>query len=69
MKIVFEKSPARLGHDMIFLAGKNLVTRVHFKQVTIQGVFATPLFSIDGLKVDGLNTFDVWKATLDPLVA
>lgn len=44
-------------------------TRYMWKYVTIQGVFATPLFNIDGLKVGGLDTFDDWKAALDPLVA
>jgi protein-disulfide isomerase len=43
-------------------------TRYMWKYVTIQGVFATPLFNIDGLKVGGLDTFDDWKAALDPLV-
>lgn len=44
-------------------------TRYMWKYVAIQGVFATPLFNIDGLKVGGLDTFDDWKAALDPLVA
>lgn len=43
-------------------------TRYMWKYVTIQGVFATPLFQIDGLKVGGLDTFEDWQATLDPLV-
>lgn len=44
-------------------------TRYMWKQVCIEGVFATPLFQIDGLKVGGLDTFEDWQATLDPLVA
>lgn len=42
--------------------------RYMWKYITLQGVYATPSFNIDGLKVGGLNTFDDWKATLDPLV-
>ena len=44
-------------------------TRYMWKYNCIQGVFATPLFNIDGLKVGGLNTFADWQAALDPLVA
>lgn len=43
-------------------------TRYMWKYVTIQGVFATPLFQIDGLKVGGLDTLDDWEAVLAPLV-
>lgn len=43
-------------------------TRYMWKYITIQGVFATPLFQIDGLKVGGLDTFEDWQAVLDPLV-
>lgn len=43
--------------------------RYMWKYVTLQGVFATPLFQVDGLKVGGLETFADWQATLDPLVS
>jgi hypothetical protein len=43
--------------------------RYMWKYNTIQGIFATPLFQIDGLKVGNLNTIDDWKAVLEPLVA
>lgn len=44
-------------------------TRYMWKYVCIDGIFATPLFQIDGLKVGGLETFEDWQAALDPLVA
>lgn len=44
-------------------------TRYMWKYVTLQGVYATPFVSIDGLKTMGLDTFEDWAAALDPLVA
>lgn len=44
-------------------------TRYMWKYVCIQGIFATPLFQIDGLKVGGLDTFEDWQAALGPLIA
>lgn len=43
--------------------------RYAWKYIAIQGVFATPMFQIDGLKVGGLDTLDDWKSVLNPLVA
>lgn len=43
--------------------------RYMWKYNTIQGIFATPLYQIDGLKVGGLDTVADWQATLDPLVS
>ncbi len=43
--------------------------RYMWKYTCLQGVFATPFYSIDGLQAGGLNTFEDWQAALDPLVA
>lgn len=43
--------------------------RYMWKYITLQDVFATPMFQVDGLKVGGLNTFADWQSVLDPLVA
>lgn len=42
--------------------------RYQWKYITLQGVFATPMFQVDGLKVGGLETVEDWKSVLDPLV-
>lgn len=42
--------------------------RYMWKYNTIQGIFATPLYQIDGLKVGGLDTVEDWTAALDPLL-
>jgi hypothetical protein len=42
--------------------------RYMWKYTTLQGVYATPFFAIDGLKAMGLDTFEDWQAALDPLV-
>jgi hypothetical protein len=43
--------------------------RYMWKYTCLQGVFATPFYSIDGLQAGGLNTFEDWQAALNPLVA
>jgi hypothetical protein len=43
--------------------------RYMWKYVTLQGVFATPFFAINGLQVGGLETLADWQSALDPLVA
>lgn len=42
--------------------------RYMWKYVTLQGVYATPFFAIDGLKTMGLDTFEDWQNALDPLI-
>jgi len=44
-------------------------TRYMWKYTTIHGMFATPSFLINGLEVGGLETFEDWQTTLDPLIA
>ena len=46
-----------------------MTARYFWKYTTLQGVFATPYFHIDGLEAGGLDTFADWQAALDPLVA
>ena len=43
-------------------------TRYMFKYCVLNQAYATPLFAINGLKVMGLDTYQQWKATLDPLL-
>ncbi len=62
-----------LTEDMYY-TGMNSSTnemnaRYMWKYTTLQGVYATPFFAIDGLKAMGLDTFEDWQAALDPLVA
>lgn len=44
-------------------------TRYMFKYGGLHQSFATPLFSINGVSVMNLDTFEQWAATLDPLLA
>ncbi len=44
-------------------------TRYMFKYLTLHDVYATPTYSINGLKVMGLDTYAQWANTLDTLLA
>lgn len=42
--------------------------RYMWKYATLQNIFATPFYVINGLQVAGLETFDDWQKTLDSLL-
>jgi hypothetical protein len=44
-------------------------TRYMFKYGGLHHSFATPFYQINGVSVTGLETFEQWKSTLDPLLA
>ena len=46
-----------------------MFTRYEFKTVVLSGYYATPTYSINGLHMDGLDTYDEWKEALEPLIA
>ena len=58
------------GMDSSTTAGNaiEMNTRYMFKFSTLHDVYATPMFAINGEKVMGLNSFETWAATLDPLL-
>jgi hypothetical protein len=45
-----------------------MATRYMWKYTTLHSVFATPFFYVQGLEAGGLDTFDDWVKTLDPLI-
>eukprot|EP00597_Dinobryon_sp_UTEXLB2267_P017976 CAMPEP_0201104706 /NCGR_PEP_ID=MMETSP0812-20130820/40727_1 /ASSEMBLY_ACC=CAM_ASM_000668 /TAXON_ID=98059 /ORGANISM="Dinobryon sp., Strain UTEXLB2267" /LENGTH=197 /DNA_ID=CAMNT_0047364065 /DNA_START=17 /DNA_END=610 /DNA_ORIENTATION=+ len=44
-------------------------TRYMWKYSCLKDIFATPLYIINGVEVEGLDTFEDWKSALDPLLA
>lgn len=57
------------GMDVSTTAGNviEMFTRYEFKFAALEAQYGTPMFRINGLNVNGLDTFDEWKETLDPL--
>lgn len=43
-------------------------SRYQFKYSTLHNVWATPMYFINGLNVQGIDTYDDWVQTLDPLL-
>jgi len=43
-------------------------SRYQFKYSTLHNVWATPFFFINGLNVQGIDTYDEWIQILDPLL-
>ena len=43
--------------------------RYMWKNACLKEAYATPLFAVNGLGVDGLDTFADWQSVLDPLLA
>lgn len=43
--------------------------RYVWKNACLRSAFATPLYSINGLAVQGIDTIEDWQAALDPLLA
>ena len=43
--------------------------RYVWKNACLKSAFATPLYSINGVAVQGIDTIEDWQATLDPLLA
>lgn len=58
------------GMDARTVAGNTIemFTRYEWKYNVVHGQFGTPFYQINGLVVEGLQTVDQWKETLDPLV-
>jgi len=59
-----------IGMDMSTADGTSIEmdTRYMFKYGGLHHSFATPFFNINGVGVTGLDTYEQWKATLDPLL-
>jgi len=43
--------------------------RYMWKYSCLKDIFATPLYLINGVEVEGLDTLEDWKSALDPLLA
>lgn len=57
------------GMDMSTTSGNviEMFTRYEFKFAALEAQYGTPMFRINGLNMNGLDTFAEWKETLDPL--
>ena len=57
------------GFDTSTDAGNKIemFTRYEFKTAAIESQYGTPMFTINGLKMNGLVTFKEWEETLNPL--
>ena len=58
------------GMDPRTTAGNTIemFTRYEWKYSVVHGQYGTPMYQINGLVVEGLQTVDQWKETLNPLV-
>jgi hypothetical protein len=56
------------GMDASVCGDCEMNTRYSFKNAALRNVYGTPMEHINGVAVDGLETMDDWKATLDGLL-